>query len=132
MTSEITRLAELEQAVIAAAVAWYHSDNSSDIEDMSEALEVAVDNLLRAREPQWMPALLADVQDGDTIRLPGLPGSERRVRVAGAPVFWLGRPYGRAERTITFTDGTAFTKPTTLPIEILRHPAEAEAKEMFS
>jgi len=132
MTPEITRLAELEQAVIVAAVAWYRATERSDIEDTREALEIAVDNLQRAREPQWMPALLADVQDGDTIRLPGLPGSERRVRVAGAPVFWLGRPYGRAERTITFTDGTAFTKPTTLPIEILRHPAEAEAREMFS
>ena len=132
MTPEITRLAELEQAVIVAAVAWYRATERSDIEDTREALEIAVDNLLRAREPQWMPAMLADVQDGDTIRLPGLPGSERRVRVAGAPVFWLGRPYGRAERTITFVDGTAFTKPTTLPIEILRHPAEAEAKEVFS
>ena len=132
MTSEIARLAELEQAVIVAAVAWYRATERSDIEDTREALEIAVDNLQRAREPQWMPAMLADVQDGNTIRLPGLPGSERRVRVAGAPVFWLGRPYGRAERTITFVDGTAFTKPTTLPIEILRHPAEAEAKEMFS
>lgn len=73
-----------EQAVIDAAIAWYHTETIGEAEDQSERLQDAVNALEASRVPQlrWYPATWADVRAGDRIRLPVAPDHEAVVESA--------------------------------------------------